>query len=173
MFTLPRTKLSYCLLAVSAFVCWLLHSSSQVWTFLDCIGYQKKTSKFGLNNTCIKIMLNSCYPCAFYSFLEIYVMSIIVKYLYIISYSYNTPAILVCLFNLPLKDVPLPKKHFQEFVSLWGCIEGYDKWWCCIKLPIPTLCFAFNFERRMVELNNCVINCNFLVSILFNHSVGL
>ena len=47
----------------------------------------------------------------------------IAKYLYIISYSYNIPAVLICLVNLPLKDVsthPLPKRHSQEFVFSMG-----------------------------------------------------
>ena len=111
-------------------------------------------------------MVNAFFSSAPYFSMQIlsYVYFLIAKYLYIISYSYNTPVVLVCLVNFPLKDVwthPLPKRHSQESASLQRCVEGYDKWWCCIKLCIATLCFASNFEKKILELHTFVIYCIF------------
>ena len=54
----------------------------------------------------------------------------IAKYLYIISYYYSTPAVLICLVSLPPEDVlihPQPKRHSQEFVPPKGCVEGFHE----------------------------------------------
>ena len=39
---------------------------------------------------------------------------LIAKYLYIISYSYSTPAVLICLVNLPIEDVLNQKGIFRN-----------------------------------------------------------
>ena len=55
-----------------------------------------------------------------------HMLSLIAKYLYIISYSSNSLAVLVCLVNL-LKDVlthPLSKRYSQEFTSLLEVCKG-------------------------------------------------
>ena len=89
---------------------------------------------------------------------------LIAKYLYIINYSSNTFAVLVCLVNLPPKDVLtqlLSKRHSKEFTSLPRSVEGYDEWWCYIKLHIATFCFGSNFERKILELHTFVNTCIF------------
>ena len=125
----------------------------------------KKTTTFGLNNTLIKTKLNAHFPCAFHCLIQHSVMCFfIAKYLYIISHSYGTPAVLICLFSLLLEDVrthPQPKSFSQQFVPLQVCVEGYHEWWCCIMLHIPTSLFYIYFWKQIVKPHNFGINCIF------------
>ena len=48
---------------------------------------------------------------------------LIAKYLYIISYSYSTSAVLMCLILTHHQ----PERHSQEFLPLKGYAEGCQK----------------------------------------------
>ena len=103
---------------------------------------------------------------AFFSLLEHTVMSfLIAKYLYIISYSYSTLAVLICLANLPVKVVlthPLLRGILRNLYLSKG-VEGCYEWWWCIKLQIAISLFCIYFWRKNVELHNFVINCILLL----------
>ena len=132
----------------------------------------KNTKTVGLNYTLIKIKFNTCFSHKFYCLLEISVMCfLIVKYLFIISFSHSTPATLVYLVNLPLKDVlihPLPKGILRNYLHPRGCVEG-----CHEHQDSHILVFHLILKKKIVEQLNLALIVFSFITRLFNHSGGL
>ena len=143
--TIPNNNLN-CYLMMGS--CISLMASTFFGSNMTPTGVQviKETKTLSLINTYSTIRLNACISSVLHCSRKV----LITKYLYIISYTYNTSAVLKCLVNLSLEDVLShheSEKHSHEFVPLKWCIESCHEWWCCIQLHIPVSPFCISFRK--------------------------
>ena len=87
--------------------------------------------------------------------------SLITKYLYIICYSYNTLAILICLVNLSLKNVLIlnPKGILRNLYLPKGVLNVIISDDAASSFTFQYPCLASNFEKS-VELHNFCVICS-------------
>ena len=150
---------------MSVFVCWLLTSSGHAWPLLDIIGWQRLQPLVlikHLSKLCLmpSFLVHSISSCKFCHMLFPHCQIPVHHQLFLQHPC--TCCMLARLFSQRYLDPSFTQKAFS---GVWHvsqrCVEGYDKWWCCIKLHIATLCFDSNFERKNLELHTFVNNSIF------------